>query len=164
MLQAVPIPGLEISSRIAQQHVVPLCTWISATGELPIISGEKRTILTPDTLSSWERNSECCFVLVRNSFPIAFAALSRQEAPLQEKSVEAVHLIVHPEFRRTGVGSAVHQARLVKAFQLGFNTVLFRLVPENAGALATLSRFCPEESSVCPVEGFTWFEIHAKKR
>jgi ribosomal protein S18 acetylase RimI-like enzyme len=135
-----------------------LCDWISQTGELGLISGESGSVLQISVIEKWIEEALAAFVVFQKALPIAFGAVSQRQAPLPANAVEIVHTIVHPYFRRRGVGTELTRVRMKAAADKGYERAFFRVLPTNFPRQRLLSKMGISPSSTQILPGFHWYE------
>ncbi len=130
--------GITIDSP-KRTELATVADWISASGELHLISDLTLRKLADHTLRSWVETGIESAVVRRGGKPIAFATLSASEASLPSDTVEICHLIVHPSCRRRYEGSHLVLELSRKAREMGFSRAVGRVVPQNSIAKLFLS-------------------------
>jgi hypothetical protein len=108
-----------------------LSQWITESGELPLISGNKQLYLSENELLSWIATSFQCSIVVFENEIIGFATLSNVEAEIPSNSLEICHCIIHPKYRRKYNGSALVTLLTANAKQNGFKKVVGRVISTN---------------------------------
>lgn len=142
-----------------------VCSWVTTTAALQLVSSEFADSLTPEILSQWVTKAHTCLVVSNETTnkAVGFCTLSYMELPkLPSHYIELCHLIVDPRFKYLFIGPRLCRAAKVIAFNLGYQYLCGRVVPTNryALALARLQRFqefTNEESWTIP--GFRWFRF-----
>lgn len=108
-----------------------VASWITETGELPIISGFKKNILTSNELSEWFDSSAYNIIIKNQGKIVALATLSLSEASLPADCIEVCHTIVAPQYRRlyNGADMILHLSSIAK--QMGYKRIVGRVSNTN---------------------------------
>lgn len=122
------------SSRLKENSSEDLpfvASWITETGELPIISGFKKNILSSNELNEWFDSAAHNIVIKHQGKIIGLATLSLSEATLPADSIEVCHTIVAPKYRRlyNGADMILHLCSIAK--QIGYKKVVGRVTKSN---------------------------------
>lgn len=135
-----------------------ISTWISDSGEVALISDLPPGELPIETLSHWLDTSVSAAAVRVDGALIAFATVSIEEAHLPEGTAEICHLIVHPKWRRRYNGSHIVLELALRARELGFSSVMGRVVPNNVVAHKFLSSLGWSQADpwIGWAPGFSW--------
>lgn len=146
------------------RQVNDLRTWISGTGELHLISGEKGPLLDEPTLTHWIRSSASSHALVNGREVIGLATLSTSEVGgMPPDTIECCHLIVHPKHRRKYCGTLLLAHLSARAKELGYRRIVGRVVRSNSVGRDLLRSLgwhglAPEEFGNWPNGQLDWYE------
>lgn len=159
-----PKPSIDSSgfalTQLERGDIDALATWITDTGELPLISGEASPLLRPVILESWHHGSLKTQVVRVARRPVGLGMLSQTEATLPPVTAEVCHLIIAPEWRQQYKGSQLVLTLMAEAQRLGLHRLVARVVPENAVAHALFSalRWRPlTPAASWAIDGFIWY-------
>lgn len=128
------------STYITEYQLDHLAQWISESGELKYISGEKGTVLSIKTLTTWiynqskGKNKILAIALVKNSDAqiMGLCTLTKTEEPMLGKyDIEICHLIVHKKYRRKKYASKIIKLLIHQAKEFGFLRILGRVHIDN---------------------------------
>ena len=146
--------------------------WISKSGELSYISGEKGPLLTKSILKSWLYNKtdqvEKIFAVVflKNSHDkiVGLCTLTRAEEPvLDTNDVEICHLIIHKKYRREYYASSIIKLLIKQAFKNNFSRVLGRVHIHNYVGSMLLSHLGWKKSDFSNRDtDVVWYEYSLK--
>jgi len=132
----------KLQKSLSDNHIKEICGWITKAGELPLISGELTSKLTPEVLKSWLSDSKETLVKYKGDKIIGLATLSCSEAEMNDDEVELCHCIVHPDYRRLYNGTVLISKLMSEAKKNGYNFVIGRVNVHNImghGLLAFLN-------------------------
>lgn len=107
MLKISAGTSISFLSHLEQPEYSAVANWISASKDLPIISGIKSFELYPEDLEHWFLSSFTAIVVREDDYIIGLATLSNSEAALKDDTLEICHLIVHQDYRRLYNGSSM---------------------------------------------------------
>lgn len=158
-----------ISREIQNKDIKTICSWVSTTEELRLVSSNYGKRLTNTILDSWTHSCEKTVLLAdyKENEPVGFCTLSRSELKIIPNDfIEICHLIVAPKHRY--LFAACHLLREAKniASLLGYKWLIGRTIPENKKAIA-LASYCDfveiHNMREWLEPGFRWFEYKINK-
>ena len=151
---------LSYKQELTSAQLAYISEWISASGELPLISGNKKNHLSHLELGSWIKSSFQCVIVLHNEEIIGIATLSISEAELPSDAIEICHCIVHPKFRRLYNGSSLVINLTAFAKQNGFSRIVGRVVKTNLVGFALLKElhWRPLKTNFSNDDSVLWME------
>jgi len=121
----------------------------------------KTPLVQPADVEAWLAGSVEGWVLRVEDQSMALGTLCTTEAELPEDTVEACHVIVHPEWRRRYKGTQLVVELMGCARRMGFKRVVGRVVPDNSashGFLQWLDWKPAPRGFVPDASGFVWYQ------
>lgn len=110
----------------------PIASWITESGELELISGEKGKVLKSELLAEWLTTSITNVISYDNAENvIGLTTLSTAEMDLPVGYVELCHCIIKPNNRREYNASCLLVALIREAKKRGYTHVVGRVVKSN---------------------------------
>ncbi|MFC0623184.1 GNAT family N-acetyltransferase [Kribbella deserti] len=113
--------------------------WASSAQEVGLLSGREELPFPAELLTNWRKIADDIksYLFFEGSTPVAYGELWLDD---EEDEVELARIIVAPEFRGKGVGTAFVRALLVPALDAGYADVFLRVHPDNERAIRTYLR------------------------
>ncbi|WP_433017913.1 GNAT family N-acetyltransferase [Kribbella sp. CA-294648] len=145
--------------------------WASSAQEVGLLSGRDEFPFPAELLSSWRQTTEDikAYLFFDGQTPIGYGELWLDD---EEDEVELARIIVAPELRGNGIGTAFVRALLVRALDAGYSDVFLRVRPDNEPAIRTYLRvgFQPVDQALAdewnepqPIK-YTWLQYPVTAR
>ncbi|MFF0271442.1 GNAT family N-acetyltransferase [Kribbella sp. NPDC004536] len=113
--------------------------WASSAQEVGLLSGRDDFPFPADLLTNWRTIADDIksYLFFQGPTPVAYGELWLDD---EEDEVELARIIVAPEARRRGLGTAFVRALLMPALDAGYSNVFLRVRPDNEPAIRTYFR------------------------
>jgi [ribosomal protein S18]-alanine N-acetyltransferase len=113
--------------------------WASSAQEVSLLTGRDEYPFPAGTLRSWRVISDDirAFLYFDGETPVAYGELWLDD---EEDEVELARLIVTPDLRGKGIGTAFVRALLSPALAVGYADIFLRVRPDNTPAIRAYLR------------------------
>lgn len=108
-----------------------VCSWVSDTETLALISSDRVDFLTHEILVEWIENAYEAYCMLVNEQLVGFATIGSKEWDFPKGICEIGHLIVKPENRRRYYGSIMLYGLLDMIRERGFDVAVGRIISGN---------------------------------
>jgi ribosomal protein S18 acetylase RimI-like enzyme len=154
-----------------ESHTALVAGWASSAQEVALLSGRDEFPFPAELAGSWRKVADdiTAYLYFDGADPVGYGELWLDD---EEDEVELARVIVAPNLRGRGIGTAFVQALLQPALVAGYSDVFLRVRPDNERAIKTYLRvgFQPVDEQLAaewnepqPIN-YTWLQYPTKNQ